>query len=206
MSSIETDNSGLHEKAGAVAQSYAGALFEVAQQARTSEEVAQELGQIADLMAAEPQLKALFNARAIPSARLAATLRKLFEGRVSTHVLNLLLVMNDNGRLGLVPSVVSAFNQRLRTSKNQIEVEVHTARNLSADQLADVGGKISKAINAQAVIRQRIDPSLIGGLRIRIGDKLIDGSVATSLKRLRNRLIDRSHELVRTGAAKMLAE
>jgi len=189
-----------------VADIYARALFELAQEHDAIAEVADELAGLCDLLKAEPDLAALFAHRTIVAERRAASLDTIFEGRISDLTLRFLQVLNANGRLGLLEQVAGSFDQMIKHAHGEVDVEVHSARQLDDAQLSQVGEKIGQAIGKKVLVEPHVDQSLIGGLRIRIGDKLIDASVRNKLKRIQDQLTQRGHELVRTKAAQLLAE
>lgn len=191
-------------QAGAVAESYARAMFELAVEAGSMDTIGAELGQLAGLLEEHPDLAALFAHQAMDTKRRAATIEKLFKGRLSPHVLNLLLVLNRKGRLGQLAGIARAFDAMAKTKRGEVDVEVHTAKPLDADQLDQVAARISKSIGKKALVIQKVNAALIGGLKIRIGDQLIDGSVATQLRRMARQLDEKGHEHVRTSAARLL--
>lgn len=183
--------------AGVVAESYARALFELAEQAAALDETADELRQIVSVLDANPTLRAVFDHPLINSQRRAETIRKLFEGRVSGLVYRFLQVLNAKGRLDQLAGVNIAFEQRLKDKRGEVDVEVHTARALDTAATLRVADRITAAIGKKAVLHPHVEPKLIGGLRVRVGDRLIDGSVATRLKRMRERMIVRGHDRLR---------
>ncbi|MBI1369690.1 MAG: ATP synthase F1 subunit delta [Planctomycetes bacterium] len=189
------------QKAGAVAETYARSVFDLAQQGGSVAEVGDELKQIASLIEHEKGLAALFAHRTIPADRKAASIESIFNGRVSELTLRLLLVLNRHARLDQISSIARAFDKLLKDSRGQVDVEVHTAQPLDAGQLAAVTTKLSNAMGKTAVVHPRLDPSLIGGLKIRIGDKLIDASVTHQLARIKQQLNERGQQLARSSTA-----
>jgi F-type H+-transporting ATPase subunit delta len=180
-----------------VAEMYARSLFELAEKAGNADEIRDELNQLVELLADHAGLWALFEHKAIDGERRAATLRKLFEGRASQLTVNFLLVLNDKGRLGELPAIRIAYDLALKSHLGEIDVEVQSAVALTDQQEADVASRISGAIGAKASIATSVDPALIGGLKIRIQDRLIDASVASRLRKLSDQVIRAGREKLR---------
>ncbi len=183
--------------ADALAETYARSLFELAADAGTLDEVTEELTQIVDLLCEHDRLRALFELPSVPAARRAQSLANIFKGRVSDLTYRFLGVLNDRGRLGHLASIAMAFGQRVKDHHGEVDVYVVTARELTDEQRRDVGRRISQAIDRQAILHARVAPGIIGGLTLRIGDRQIDGSIASQLRRIKKQLIDRGREAAR---------
>lgn len=195
------DNQNDNLNASVVAETYARALFELAEERNVFDEVADELNQIAQLLHDHPNLNAVFSHPLIKSERLADSLTKIFQGRVSDTTFHFLMILNNKARLDQTLGVRIAFNRLLKAKRGEIDVEVQTAHELDSGQLQQFGDKISSAIGHKAILNPKADASLIGGMKIRIGDKLIDGSVSTQLRRMKDDIIKRAHELAAQAAS-----
>jgi F-type H+-transporting ATPase subunit delta len=181
-------------QAGALAQTYARALFELSAETGALADVADELVQLVQLLEANPTLAALFAHHGIATDRRAATLEKIFRGRVHQTTYGFLGVLNAKGRLGYLKEIHTAFELILKEARGEVDVDVYSATPLSSEQARGVSERIGAAIGKTAVVKPHVDPDLIGGLKIRIGDRLIDASVASQLRRIR-------HDILRRGAA-----
>lgn len=180
-----------------VAEMYARSLFELAEKAGSAAEIRDELNEIVELLVDHAGLWALFEHKAIDGERRAASLRKLFTGRASDLTVRFLLVLNDKGRLGELPAIRIAYDLALKSHLGEIDVEVQSAVELTEQQEADVASRISAAIGAKASIKTSVDPALIGGLKIRIQDRLIDASVASRLRKLSDKIVRAGRDQLR---------
>lgn len=187
-----------------IAENYATALFNLATQAGTPNVVNAELTQLAELVEDNDQLAALFAHRTLDPKRRGESIRKLFEGRISDLALRFVLLLNDKGRLDQIAAIAVAFDSRTKHAAGEIDIEVHSARPLDAAQLTNVGDRITRAIGRKALVDSHVDESLIGGLRVRVGDKLIDGSVRAQLRKLARDLQTAGHEQVKSRSADLL--
>jgi F-type H+-transporting ATPase subunit delta len=108
---------------------------------------------------------------------------------VSTLLANFLGVVNRKGRLRLLRQIASAYQELLEEQLGKIEVDVIVAEKLSADQIEQVRGRVSAALKRDAVVHQYVDPAIIGGLVIRVEDRLLDASVRAQLRAIRRQLL-----------------
>ena len=106
-------------------------------------------------------------------------------------VANFLHVMNGHGRTAILGEVAAAYQFLLDQLLGKVEVDVTVARALSDEQLEQVRQKVGQALNKNAVVRQKVDDSIIGGLVLKVGDKLIDASVRSQLQGIKRQLLER---------------
>jgi F-type H+-transporting ATPase subunit delta len=192
-----------------LAKVYARSLFELAAGSSRREavlETADELEQIGELMRGDKALREMFASPIIDPARREASLRKVFSGRVSDLTLRFLLVLNDKGRLSHLGAIIAAFDQLVQEAFGKVEVDVFTAAPLGAEQLRDVAARIQAALRREPVLHPYTEPSMIGGIKLRIGDQLVDGSVAAQLRRLRSELLQGGATIARAGLGRFIEE
>ena len=133
-------------------------------------------------------------------------MKKIFDGRISDLVLRFLLVTNDKGRLGHLEHIAGALDSMIQDAHGRIEVDVFTVNGDGADSalLETVASRVKESTGKDAVLHQYADPSMIGGIKLLIGDKLYDGSVATRLRRLKEEVLGRGAAGVRAESARFL--
>jgi len=182
----------------ALASTYARSLFELALaaggQAKITE-VAGELEQIVEIAREDRGFREFISSPVIEKVRREASLRRILQNRVTDLTLRFILVLNGNGRLNRLESIAQAFDSMVQEAFGRVEVDVYTAAPLGREQLQDLGGRIRSAIGKEAVLHPYTDANMIGGVKLRIGDQLIDGSVATRLRRMRRELGQSSGKL-----------
>ncbi|MFP4145807.1 MAG: ATP synthase F1 subunit delta [Phycisphaeraceae bacterium] len=184
-------------------RTWAEALFELASEHDQLEAIADEVDQLAELLRSEKQLETLLTSPALSRQERQETIDRLFQGRISDLLYRFLQVLGAKGRLSLLPGVLEAFAERMREHQGLVEVDVFVAHRLSDEQLASIQQSISDAIDKTAVLHQYVDESLLGGLKLRIGDRLLDASVATQLRRLQRRLHEVGQERARRGSGEV---
>lgn len=189
------------QQVDAVARVYAGALFELAQAGGALEGVAAQVNEIAALLDEHADLRRLLSTPAINKLERRAMLERIFADRYSDEVYNFIQVLNNRGRIGSLPGIIAAFDERLDRYRNVVEVEAHVADELSPLDAGKVADAVGKKLGKQVVLTQYIDPNLIGGLKLKIGDRLIDGSVATQLRAMKRRLSEVGYQKARSATA-----
>lgn len=173
---------------GAIAGRYAEALYEVAVREDAVDKIENELKSINEVLSSSPELKKILFHPRITAAEKREVLHNLFAGRVSELTLNFLDVVVDHRREAFIEDMVLVFTDMANKARNVSDVQVTSAVELTDDErerlLKVLEGATGKKIRASYVV----DPSLIGGLVVRIGDRIIDGSVRTRLNALREQL------------------
>jgi len=169
--------------------SYAQSLLELADEKGATESIGQELGQVAEIINQNPTFAAYLADPGISQDERGQKLRTIFSGQVSPLLWNFLGVLNLKGKLKAIPEISAAFDDLLDEKLGKIEVDVTVAHRLSADELEKVRQSVSSALKKDAVVHQYVDESIIGGLLIRVQDKLIDASVKAQLEAIRRQLL-----------------
>ena len=178
---------------------YARSLYDLANEAGGRDkiiEISEELEQICELARSDRMLREFFASPIIDPSRRGESLRRIFNDRITDLTLRFLLVLNQKGRLAHLEAINSTFDRLVQEAFGQVEVDVFTPGPLDDAQVDAVKSRIKKAISKDPVLHRYTEPAMLGGLKLRIGDQLIDGSVATKLKRLK-------HNLTISGPTKM---
>ena len=184
-----------------IARVYARSLFELAQDAGGREkilEVAEELEQVVELARSDTHFAEFLDSPVVDTQRRAASIRAIFQDRITDLVLRFLLVLNTNKRLGHLEAVYGALGDLIFEEMGQVEVDVWTATAMDNDTLEAVTNGLRKILGKDPVVHAAVDPSILGGLKVRVGDKLIDSSVAARLQQL--------GQTIRNGAAHRIAD
>ena len=116
-------------------------------------------------------------------------LERRIRGRVSPLLSNFLGLLNQKGRLGLLPQIAAAYDDLLDEQFGKVEVDVTVAQPLDASNWSRSASRSSQALGKDAVVHQYVDESIIGGLVLRVQDQLIDASVRYQLQAIRSKLL-----------------
>ena len=125
-------------------------------------------------------------------------LGRIFGGRASTEVLNFLKVLSRHGRLGIVRQVSRLATKLHATQRGMTDVEIRVATPLDDALRGEIQNRLRKVLGTEPVLSVKVDPSLIAGIVIRVGDRVYDGSVHNQLERARTAMIDRATEQIET--------
>jgi F-type H+-transporting ATPase subunit delta len=179
------------EASAELARTYSTALLDAA--GSNAGAVLDELDEIVtDVLEAQPKFAELLASPAVPSTEKDRVLVEVFEGRALPIVLNFLRVLNRHGRLDVLPAIVAQARAEWDRKQGRRRVTVRSAVPLDEGQRAALEGRLSALIGgATPQVKLEIDPSLIAGLVVQVGDDVYDASVRTRLKRLRDRLLER---------------
>ena len=170
-----------------VARVYAQALFDAAREAGAVEQVRRELSDFVAALAASAPLRKVL---ADPQIETRAKTRVLAEvTRGGQQLLaNTLQLMLDRGRFAAVPELNQAYDALAIVEEGVVEVEVISAAELSPETEKKIAARVQEATGRRVEMARRVDPDILGGLVLRIGDIIVDGSVKARIRQLRRRL------------------
>jgi F-type H+-transporting ATPase subunit delta len=169
---------------------YAKALLQLATKHNQADGIRDELKGLGEVLQASPTFKSLIADPGVSEGVRQTLLSKAFGGgRVSPVMMNFLGLLNSKNRLNLLPEVIDAYQDLLDAQRGIIEVDVTVAHRLTPEQLETVRDRVSTALKRNAVVHQYVDESIIGGLVLRVEDKLIDASVRNQLETMRRQLL-----------------
>jgi len=193
----------------AIAQVYAKSLYELADDAGGRDkivELAEELEQICELARGDRTFREFLASPIINTKARGEAIRRIFHGRVTDLALRFLLVLNNKARLRRLESISAAFDQLVHEALGRVEVDIYTPGPLGPEQLDTIKRRIQAALGKDPVLYSYTDAAMIGGVRLRIGDQLIDGSVASRLRRLRQHLLTSGGSAVRQRLDRIIEE
>ena len=173
----------------ASAARYAKALFDVAVNESSPEQAEEALTAFFDLVRSHADLRQALTSPAVPATRKRAVVEHLLDRQQCYGpVRKLLLLLADRDRLELLADLVAVYHERVLEHRKIVQAEVTTATPMPADQAARLQQRLGAMIGRSVTLTTRVDPTLIGGMVTRIGSTVYDGSVATQLAALRQRL------------------
>lgn len=172
----------------AVAKRYARALFEIAREKGIVDQVGDDLQGIAAAIKADEDFAKVLSHPSIQAEEKNKLLAHAFEGRVTDIVFNTIRLLADRRREQLLPILALDYMEVADEASGSVRATVRTPRSLSEAELAKVSEQFGKLAGKSIRAEQELDPSLIGGVQVRIGDRLYDGSVSGKLARLQKAL------------------
>ncbi len=171
------------------ASAYAQSILDLANEQKQAEAIGAELNQLRSIVEQNPAAREVLVNPAIGVEERAAMLDRTFRNNVSPLLFNALSVMNQHNRLGLIAEIAQAYSEMLDAQLGKVEVEVTVAHALDAQMMSNAQTKITAALGKEAVVSQRVDEGIIGGVVVRIGDTLIDASVRHQLEAMKQQML-----------------
>ena len=173
----------------ASAARYARALLDVANKESDPERAEQELAAFVDLVRTNPDLERTLANPVVSAADKRAIVQQILERlKPTTPVGKLVLLLASRGRLALLPDLLDVYRERLMEYRNVLSAEVTTAAPLSPERAEQLQQRLANATGRTITMTTKVDASIIGGVVTRIGGTVYDGSVATRLAKVRDRL------------------
>ena len=170
-----------------VARVYAQALFDAAREAGVVEPARRELGDFVAALAASAPLRDVLADPQIDTGARRRVLAEVTRGG-QPLLANALQLMLERGRFSAVPELQQAYDDLAVVDEGVVEVEVTSAAELDARDREEDRRPCQEATGRRVELTRRVDPSILGGLVLRIGDVIVDGSVKARIRQLRRRL------------------
>lgn len=170
-----------------VARPYAEALFRVAQQGNMAawSELVSELAQVG----ANPDVQAFAANPNLAAPDLVAALASLVKAPVTPEATNFLTMLAENGRITLLPQIGAQFQVLKNAQLGAADADIASAFALSDAQVAELVGALEKKFGRKLNPTVTVDPSLIGGVRVLVGDEVLDTSVRAKLQQMHAALV-----------------
>ena len=164
---------------------YALALFELAEQDRTIDQVERSLAAVRDALDQSTDLRALVASPVVQrGAATKAVLVTADQLGIDPTTRSFLGVLAENRRLGQLPAIMRAFRLLAARYRGEVTAEVTSAHPLDADQVSELKQQLRQRLGREVSVDLAVDPELLGGLVVRIGSQMIDSSIRTRLNAL----------------------
>jgi F-type H+-transporting ATPase subunit delta len=168
-----------------LAARYAAALIDLADERRALDEVAADLRQLRAMLAASGDLARLIRSPVFSRDAQARAIAALAESaEFSSLIRDFLAVVARNRRLFAIPVIIEAFLAKLAARRGEVSAQVTAAQPLSEAQLATLNEQLRRSIGSRVSVDVRVEPGLIGGMIVKVGSRMVDGSIKSKLQRL----------------------
>lgn len=176
-----------------VGERYAQALIELASSKEVvpvlADHIATDLRIINQTVENNIDLKNVLNHPSYSAAQKGALLKEIFMGEVQELSLRLLDLLVNRRRLELLPTIESSYRKLLNEKRNTVIAQLVSSETLSDNNIADIKARLNEYLGAHLKLETAIDPSLIAGFVLRIGDQVIDGSLKGRLNNIEKLLL-----------------
>ena len=189
----------VNPKAEAVSRVYADALLDAAPAGQAGAVVEELASFLAEIQKAKPEFLALLGSAMISGDEKTAVLKRAVVPFVSQTLGNFLCILAEHGRLELLSQILQTAQRRHEARSGQGRVLVQSALPLSQAEQDNIRRQLAASLPFEPILELKTDPSLLGGLVLRIGDTVYDGSLRARLKQLRTRMRERSLYEIQSG-------
>jgi F-type H+-transporting ATPase subunit delta len=163
---------------------YAQALYDSAASDGMVDQIQQELGNFVSVLNENSQLKTVLFQSRVSVDQKKAVFKDIFFDIYCLKMTKYLELLIERKRINIIHDIHTVFNEIVQVNKNILTAHVRTAKELTPVQEEALRAKLSSATGRNIKLVMEVDPSLIGGISVRLGDKLIDGSIRGYLERL----------------------
>ena len=167
---------------------YAQAVFIVADETDQLTDTIQRMDILLNIYTSSPEFRLFLQSRRISPAEKMKILKKVFMDILSDLELELLNHLLEEGHIQLLVAVIKKFGFITQSVKTSLKVSISTAEHMNPKELSDVIQKIEQKLGKKVDVDTLIDPKILGGVKFRIGNTIVDGSIATRLQKLGNSL------------------
>lgn len=177
---------------GAVARRYAQALYEIGEATNSLEVLEKELKEVVETIEGSRELqKVLYHPQVLPSEK-KKILKAIFGAEYSAEAMKFLGLLVEKRRENYIVGIAAEFVALVNKARNTAAASITSAVELSEENKQELLKVLAKLSGKEVSPTFEVDPSLIGGVVVRVGDKVIDGSIKTRLATLKSRLMSKT--------------
>lgn len=168
-----------------VARRYAEAFFSIAREAGKVDEYQQELELVVRAIDETDLLKEYFAHLLIPAKEKKELASKIFAGQISQATLNFVSIIIDKKREAYLALITEQYTDMADEQRNILKAEMYSACEIPEGDVNELAERLSASTGKKVQLKPMVDPSLLGGIKIRIGDQIVDATVAKKLEMLK---------------------
>ena len=181
---------------------YAKALLGFGQQSGNIDGLVDELGSVVEAVNSLPSLRQILESPRVSVSEKTALVEKAFRGRVSDPALNFLKIVCEKGRFDCLGSMHVSAVKLSDEAAGRTQATLTTAEWIDDSVRDNVAQKLSSVLGQQVSLKTKVDPEIIGGMVVRVGDTVYDASVQNQLKQVRGRAIKQAADSIREQLAR----
>lgn len=176
-----------------VARRYAQALYEEAEATGKAEQIDDDMKSVQESLDASRELDRFFRSPIIARDKKDAVIGKLFDGKVDPLIVRVMRLLVQKGREDILPAVIRQYGALRDEHLGVVEAQVRTAMPMEFDETEALRKALEAKTGQKVRLRIEVVPELLGGVVVRIGDRVYDGSVRHQLESLRDQLEERAY-------------
>ena len=172
-----------------IIKKYTQALFKVVVKENDINQVSDRLHNIRGILKSVPELNQLLITRRVQVQDKMNILKNILGDNISNIEMDLMVLLMENGHMMLFGEVVKRFDYLLEKESKLVKVHITSSSILSDDEVQRISSKIENNIQKEVEVKTETDASIMGGIKLRVGNTLIDGSIYSRLQKMRDTLI-----------------
>ena len=172
------------------AKQFSEAIFHVAAESNSEIEVKDSLSYLSDSIKSLPELRSFLLSKRVSSSDKSRTLNAVFTKKCHLIVTEFIALIEEENIVKLIPLMEKYFNILLIEKRNIVNVNADIAQEINEDKKIKFKLMLDKALNRNSELSFNVDPKILGGVRLRVGNDLIDASLINHLNKLRHKMLD----------------
>jgi F-type H+-transporting ATPase subunit delta len=171
------------------ARTYASVLLDIGREKGLLDVFSEELAAFNECVRSENDFSVFLELPGVDLEKKKHFIEKVFSGKTSSEFIDFICVLIDNGRNNELEQIEEAYSELMDDEKKSIRVNMTTGVAIDQTVRDSAAAMLSKKFGKNVILEERVDPSIIGGIVLRAGDTIIDGSVSTRIRKLKEKLL-----------------
>tara|TARA_B100001287_G_C22612224_1_gene495724 strand:+ start:299 stop:856 length:558 start_codon:yes stop_codon:yes gene_type:complete len=171
------------------AKQYSVAIFNVATESNSETDVKNSLSFLSNSIKNLPEFRSFLLSKRVSSSDKSKAINAIFSQKCDAIVIEFIAMIEKENIVKLIPLLEKHYNTLLFENKNVVNVSADISHDISEDKRSEFKSMLDKALNKNSEISFRINPELLGGIRLRVGNELIDASLKNHLNKLRHKML-----------------
>ena len=163
---------------------YAGAILKTAEKSGQISVLSADLDSLLNLYKSCPELRLFLQSKRIILSNKIKILKTIFKDKISKFSLNVLLQLLENDMIIVLEQIIGRVQALLESKRDTLQIEVSTVSLIRDNELKNIANEIEKKLDKKIELVNTVDPNILGGVKLRVSNTIIDGSIATRLKKL----------------------
>ena len=171
-----------------IASRYAEALFQVGEESNSTTKLYEELNAVLDILKSDKNFYNVLKSPLISKGEKKEIIESVFNNRIQNDLKNFFKILIDKERISYLELIQKSFKDLLNENNNIVEGKAITAIPMSKEEIKKLEENLSSKYNANIILENIVDETILGGVLVRLGNKEIDGTIKTRLENLKQEL------------------